>query len=67
MAPPRRGFNLAAYFVPGALIAVAAGALLWTVKRRARVPAVVASRAPGGSVSASDSARLDEALADLER
>ena len=36
MAPPRRGFNLLGYFVPGALLLAAAGGLLWALNNWAR-------------------------------
>ena len=54
MAPPKQGFNLAAYFVPGIAIVVAS-AVLWVVLRRwtratAAAPAgAVATGAPQGS------------------
>ena len=54
MAPPKKGFNLAAYFVPGIAIIVAS-AVLWVVLRRwtrATAPtpgAAVAAGAPQGS------------------
>ena len=44
MAPPRRGFNLLGYFVPGVLLLAAAGGLLWVLNtwaRRARAIAPV--------------------------
>lgn len=68
MAPPKRGFNLAAYFVPGTLIVVAASGLMWSLRRRAKVAATRAMpRAAGSALSATDAARLDDALAELER
>lgn len=61
MAPPKQGFNLAAYFVPGILI-LAAGAVLLVVLRRwtrLAAPAPAAPvRAPEGS---------PEELAQLQR
>jgi cytochrome c-type biogenesis protein CcmH len=60
MAPPKRGFNLAGYFVPGVAIVVA-GVLLVLVLRRWTRAARVAT-APGSS-----STRLDASPAELER
>jgi cytochrome c-type biogenesis protein CcmH len=34
MAPKPTGFNLAGYLVPGAAVTVAAGALVWVIRRR---------------------------------
>jgi len=47
MAPPRRGFNLLGYFVPGVLLLAAAGLLVWLLNRwtrqaRAAAPAAAA-------------------------
>ena len=61
MAPPKRGFNLAAYFVPGVLI-VAAAAILAVVLRRWTRAAAAAPAVPAGTVEASP----DE-LAQLKR
>jgi cytochrome c-type biogenesis protein CcmH len=70
MAPKPRGFNLAGYLLPGALMAAAgAGLVLYIGRRKAAVSAVAANRqAPQGSVSASqeDLERLRKALAELE-
>ena len=53
MAPPKRGFNLAGYFMPGAVILVAAAVLVRVLRRwTAETPATVASTAPQ-AVSAS--------------
>ena len=59
MAPPKRGFNLAGYFVPGALI-LAVGAVLLVVMRRwvRRAP-------PGQTLDAA--APPDASPAELER
>ncbi len=46
MAPPRRGFNLLGYFVPGVLLLAAAGLLVWLLNRwtrQARAAAPVAA------------------------
>jgi len=60
MAPPRRGFNLAGYFLPTALILAAAAVLVLALRRWARVAA--ASRAAPASAAA-----LDATAAELER
>jgi cytochrome c-type biogenesis protein CcmH len=63
MAPPRRGFNLAGYFVPSILI-VAAGVVLvlvlrrWTREARATAPAV----APASDASPAELERLRQEL-----
>jgi cytochrome c-type biogenesis protein CcmH len=49
MAPPRRGFNLLAYFVPGTLLLAAAAGLFWVLNRwarQARAAAPVPATAP---------------------
>ncbi len=60
MAPPKRGFNLAGYFLPTALILAAAAVLVLALRRWARVAA--ASRAAPASP-----APLDATAAELER
>jgi cytochrome c-type biogenesis protein CcmH len=42
MAPPRQGFNLAGYVVPGIAITVVGAILVWVMVRRARYPAAPA-------------------------
>ena len=71
MAPPKSGFGLAAYVVPGTLITVVGGALLWVLSRRTRIASVV--RADEDSpvtdaevVSSEDRARLEAAIKDLD-
>jgi cytochrome c-type biogenesis protein CcmH len=70
MAPKPRGFNLAGYFLPGALMAAAgAGLVLYIGRRKKAVSAVASNRqAPEGRVPASQEEleRLDKALAELE-
>jgi hypothetical protein len=68
MAPPRRGFNLAGYFVPSLLIVVA-GTVLTTALRRwalaaARAAPDAAHRAPvpGEAASAGELERLRREL-----
>lgn len=63
MAPPKQGFNLAAYFVPGIAIVVAS-AVLWVVLRRwTRATAA----APAGAVAAGAPQGSPEELARLQR
>ncbi|PYP20112.1 MAG: hypothetical protein DMD53_11935 [Gemmatimonadetes bacterium] len=60
MAPPKRGFNLAGYFLPTVLILVAAAVLVMALRRWARAAAArpAAPAAP---------AALDATAAELER
>lgn len=72
MAPPRRGFNIAAYVVPGIVITTIGGAMLWVLLRRMRRAAAVAAAAAASAVgtaglSAEDTARLEAELEQLER
>jgi len=63
MAPPKRGFNLAGYFVPGALILVV-GAVLLVVMRRwvRRAPQTPAATPEAPAGSQAELERLREAL-----
>ena len=65
MAPPKRGFNLAAYFVPGIAIVVASAVLFVVLRRwtRAAEPAAAAAGAPHGSPE--ELARLQRELDDF--
>ena len=67
MAPPKVGFNLAAYFVPGSLIALVGAAMLYFFyARRGRMaPATGISLADAG-ISQSDAQRLADELKHLE-
>lgn len=69
MAPPKRGFNLAGYFVPAAVI-LAVGAILLVVMRRwvrRATPAPAASGpAIGSEASAAELERLHDALRHTE-
>lgn len=68
MAPPRTGFNLAAYYVPGIVIAVVGSAFLAFVVRRSRRPVPAASGGMAGAgLSAADAARLEDELRQLDR
>jgi len=69
MAPPKRGFNLAGYFLPSALILAAAAVLVLALRRWARAaaatpatPAASATPAPPASPAA-----LNATAAELER
>jgi len=69
MAPPPRGFNLAGYLVPGALILLLGAVLTWVLLRRSRASAAAPS---GGDVASAIEAPLvsgasAEELAQLER
>jgi len=68
MAPPKRGFNLAAYFVPGALILAVGAGMVWTLTRRIRLARRTAAAPVSGATPrppAADS-RLDDELRSLE-
>ena len=66
MEPPKHGFNLAGYFVPGAAILTAGVALFLTLRRwAASAPPAPAIPAPGGA-SAGELERLQRALDDFE-
>lgn len=74
MAPPPRGFNLAGYLVPGALILLLGAVLTWVLVRRSRVaaPASAEARADGpaprpvlpGGATPEELAELDRELAE---
>lgn len=71
MAPPPRGFNLAGYLVPGALILLLGAVLTWVLVRRSRVaarsPAGTGAALPATHLSALPGGATPEELADLER
>jgi cytochrome c-type biogenesis protein CcmH len=65
MAPPKRGFNLAGYFVPGALILAVGAALVVVMRRwvrRASQTPAVATEAPLPGASPAELERLRDAL-----
>ena len=64
MAPPRRGFNLAGYFVPSLLILAAGIALTMVLRRwsRAAAPAAAAPRVPLVPASPDELERLRREL-----
>ncbi len=64
MAPPKRGFNLAGYFVPGAALLAAGAVLFLTLRRWTRSAAVAAAAAPPPSAASNAS---HEELARLQR
>jgi cytochrome c-type biogenesis protein CcmH len=69
MAPPKRGFNLAGYFVPSIAVLIAGAFLVRTLRRWTRAAAVdgtVADAAPGATSDASP-AELDRLRRELER
>jgi cytochrome c-type biogenesis protein CcmH len=57
MAPPKEGFNWAAYLLPGVAIAVVGSVLAWVVVRRHRATAAAAAARP----TATDGLSTDEA------
>jgi cytochrome c-type biogenesis protein CcmH/NrfF len=67
MAPPPRGFNLAGYLVPGALLLLLGSVLAWVLLRRRALVAPVVS--PLRAVEATDDelAELERAVSDLDR
>jgi cytochrome c-type biogenesis protein CcmH/NrfF len=68
MAPPKRGFNLVGYFLPGVVV-VAAGVLLTLALRRWTQAAVKDDMRPGGPPSgpAASAADLERLRAELDR
>lgn len=68
MAPPKTGFNWAAYLLPGIAIALTGIVLGWVVLRRTRTPAPVPAAGPdtASGLTSDDAARLRDELARLE-
>lgn len=66
MAPPKRGFNLAGYFVPSLAVLVAAAFLIRTLRRWTRAAAAEAATAPAAGSDASP-AELERLRRELER
>jgi len=62
MAPPKRGYNLIGYLLPGVVILVAAGFLLFMLNRWTRVAAAKAAAAGPASTG-----HVDASPAELER
>ena len=66
MAPPKTGFNWAAYLLPGIVITLVGIVITWILVRRSRVAAVGAAAEPS-TFSDEDEARLRAELDLLER
>lgn len=67
MAPPKEGFNWAAYLLPGIAITLVGTVIAWVLLRRQRVAATVTAATPAPSdLSAEEDARLRAALDRLE-
>lgn len=69
MAPPPRGFNLAGYLVPGALILLLGAVLTWVLVRRSRSAAVAPAAASSSGLApepALPGGATPEELAELE-
>lgn len=71
MAPKPRGFNLAGYFLPGAIIATAGAGLMFFIGRRkaavlATPTGAEAGSSPVASASPEELERLRRALAEIE-
>lgn len=65
MAPPREGFNVVGYVLPGVAIAVGAIALAVVIRRWKREPAIAAAAsAPGVGATPEELRRLDAAIRD---
>lgn len=65
MAPPREGFNVVGYMLPGVAIAVGAIVLAVVIRRWKREPAVVgAASAPSVGATPDELRRLDAAIRD---
>ena len=62
MSPPRKGFNLAGYFLPGTAILVAAFFLLRTLRRWTREAAAPAAAAPPPNATPEELERLRREL-----
>ena len=68
MAPPKRGFNLAGYFVPAIAIIVAGAFLVRALRRWTReAPAPVASTSPAPLPSDATPAELERLRQELDR
>jgi cytochrome c-type biogenesis protein CcmH/NrfF len=66
MAPPKRGFNLTAYYVPSVLIIAAAVVLTLALRRWSRASAPATPTTPSGDVAASP-AELEQLRRELDR
>ena len=66
MAPPKVGFNILGYVVPGIGVAVGAVVLMYVIRGMGRRPVVTASGSPAIDASPEELARLEAALRDDE-
>ena len=69
MAPPREGFNILGYVVPGILITLVGGALAWVMIRKTRLRAAAIAAAPaepGSTLPADQAAKLKAEMEKLE-
>lgn len=67
MAPPKAGFNWAAYLLPGMAITLVGTVLGWVLVRRARRPEMAPAAAEeSGGLSREDAARLRDELSRVE-
>lgn len=64
MAPPREGFNVVGYVLPGIAIAVGAIVLAVVIRRWKREPAIAAASAPAVGATPEELRRLDAAIRD---
>jgi cytochrome c-type biogenesis protein CcmH/NrfF len=67
MAPKKEGFNLLAYFLPGAAVVSVGALLLWALARRRSLVAATAGEAEvSDGLSDDERARLDAEFKKLE-
>ncbi len=67
MAPPKEGFNLLGYVVPGILITLVGGALAWVIARKTRVRMAAGDASGvGSSLPPDQAAKLKAELEKLE-
>jgi len=67
MAPPKRGFNLAAYFVPSVAILVAAAFLVRALRRWTRTPGGAVSDSGPPPASSASPAEVERLRRELDR
>lgn len=67
MAPPKRGFNLLAYFVPSLLVLVAGAVLVRALRRWSRAAAAEAAALPAAGPPDASPAELERLRRELER
>jgi cytochrome c-type biogenesis protein CcmH/NrfF len=71
MAPPKRGFNIAGYVVPGISVTIVGAVMVWILARRSRRVAAVTAAEVGegvesGALSAEETARIEAELHSLD-